>query len=1174
MVMKKLYVLFVVLLTTLSSLYAGKVITYTATEKLHERSRLDGEGLYFRSFNYGFSGIDSHTFYDGEGTIIFSDEVTSIGYGAFKGCSSLISITIPNSVTNIGDDVFNGCTSLTSITIPNSVTSIGERAFCGCTSLASISVPNSVTSIGNAAFSGCTGLTSVTIPNSVTSIGWSAFDGCTSLTSITIPNSVTSIGDRAFRGCTGLTSITIPGSVTRIGDYAFVGCTSLTSITIPSSVTRIGIWAFYGCTGLTSVTIPNSVTRIGKQAFSGCSGLITITIPHSVTSIGYATFSDCPRLTSIIVESGNTIYDSRNNCNAIIETSTNTLIQGCKTTIIPNGVRRIGSGSFEDCTGLTSVTIPNSVNSIEQNAFDGCTGLASIIVESGNAIYDSRNNCNAIIETSTNTLIQGCKTTIIPNGVTSIGNRAFCYCNGLTSITIPNSVTSIGESAFYGCIGLTSIIVESGNTIYDSRDNCNAIIESSTNKLIQGCNTTIIPNSVTSIGSYAFLGCTGLTSVTIPNNVTSIGSFAFYGCTGLTSVTIPNSVTSIGSFAFYGCTGLTSVTIPNSVTSIGWSAFYGCTSLTSITIPNSVTSIENSAFANCTSLTSITIPSSVTSIKSSAFADCSSLTSITIPNSITNITEGAFGAFDGCSELKSVTINSDTIVNAYHDPSISSIFGSQVTEYILGDDVHSIGTNTFYECFNLTSITIPNSVTSIGNGAFERCTSLTSITIPNSVTSIGKYTFFGCSSLASITIPNSVTSIGESAFNDCTGLTSIVVGSGNTTYDSRNNCNAIIETAANTLIVGISTTIIPNSVTSIGEDAFFGCTGLTSVTIPNSVTSIGDRAFYGCTGLTSITIPNSVTSIGWEAFDDCTSLTSITSRAVTPPKCDNLGVYSDTVSVYIPCGTEEAYRNANGWNDLENYVEMFDYILTVTTLNADMGSAIITQEPSCDDNKGVFKAVANKGYRFVQWNDGNTDNPRTVFVVQDTAFVAEFAEQIPQYYITATCDPQQGVVTGAGTYDYGTLATLEAIANKGYRFAQWNDGNTDNPRTVSVVQDTAFVAEFAEQIPQYSITATCDPQQGVVTGAGAYDYGTLATLEAIAKTGYEFDSWSNGIKDNPYSFTVVENVTLKALFISTTAVDEVFAEDNTAPKKIIRDGQVYILRNGKVYTIQGQELKE
>ena len=237
--------------------------------------------------------------------------------------------------------------------------------------------------------------------------------------------------------------------------------------------------------------------------------------------------------------------------------------------VIEDGVTSIGRHAFDGCSGLTSVTIPNSVTSIENCAFDGCSGLTSVTIP----------NSVTSIEEDTFRGCSGLTSITIPNSVTSIGEGAFSGCSGLTSITIPNSVTSIGSSAFYGCSGLTSIKVENGNSKFDSRNNCNGIIETATNTLIKGFKNTIIPNSVTSIGSRAFWGCSGLTSITIPNSVTSIGDWAFAACLGLTSIIIPNSVTSIGDQAFEGCSGLTSITIPNSVTSLGGGAFYGCSGL-------------------------------------------------------------------------------------------------------------------------------------------------------------------------------------------------------------------------------------------------------------------------------------------------------------------------------------------------------------------------------------------------------------------------------------------------------------------------------------------------------------------------------------------------------------------------------------------------------------------
>ena len=255
-------------------------------------------------------------------------------------------------------------------------------------------------------------------------------------------------------------------------------------------------------------------------------------------------------------------------------------------------VKSIGAMAFYWCSNLTSITIPNSVNSIGEYAFYSCAGLTSVT---------------------------------IPNSVTTIGNSAFRYCFGLTSIIIPNSVTSIGNYAFVDCVGLISINVEDGNPVYDSRNDCNAVIETATNALIKGCSSTIIPNSVTSIGESAFQRCQNMASVAIPNSVTSIGNNAFYNCPGLTSVTISNCVTSIGDWTFWYCEDLTSVTIGNSVTDIGEGTFMGCNGLTSVTIPNSVTSIGESAFSYCIGLISVTIGTGVENISYTAFANCPEL---------------------------------------------------------------------------------------------------------------------------------------------------------------------------------------------------------------------------------------------------------------------------------------------------------------------------------------------------------------------------------------------------------------------------------------------------------------------------------------------------------------------------------------------------------------------
>ena len=467
--------------------------------------------------------------------------VTGISYWAFHDCPDITSISIPSSVKEIRHFAFENCIGLTEISIPESVTEIWRGTFRGCEGLnkvefASIEQMCSMTYCPQVDQELQSQLRQYPNSNPLYMAKHLWIDG-QEVTDLVIPEGITSIGNLAFAGG-AFTSVTIPESVTSIGHSAFQGCKDLTSFTIPDGVTSIGENAFKDCTGLTSITIPGSVTSIGEYAFTGCTGLTSVIIPEGVTSIGYRAFEDCTGLTSVSIPGSLTSWGGMEF----------TGCTGLTSITFQDGLTSIGD-AFRECTCLTSVTFPESLTSIGGDAFSGCTNLTSVT---------------------------------FPESLTSIGGSAFSGCMGLTSITIPKNVTTVYGSTFAGCTNMESIVVENGNTVYDSRENCNAIIETATNTLLRACYSTVFPAGVTSIGASAFSGLADLTSITIPKSVTTIGSGAFSGCSGLTAFIIPNKVTTVGEYAFSGCTNLASVTIPKSVTSIGQGVFRECAGLTTI----------------------------------------------------------------------------------------------------------------------------------------------------------------------------------------------------------------------------------------------------------------------------------------------------------------------------------------------------------------------------------------------------------------------------------------------------------------------------------------------------------------------------------------------------------------------------------------------------------------
>lgn len=785
-----------------------------------------------------------------------------------------------------------------SVVIEEGVTSIVEGAFDYQISLTSVSLPGTLVSIGDYAFNHTT-ISSIVIPDSVTSIGKGAFRQCPKLTSVVIPDGVTIIEYGAFGEDWELKSVTLPDTITSIGDYAFYGNLSLKSLTLPDTVTSIGDYAFSYCEELTDFTLPPHLQSLGTNAFYACASITCLDIPASLTSIGANAFNAEPSRESITVAQDNPKYDSRNNCNALIETSSNELLYGCKDTVIPDTVESIGVSAFDYCTGLKNMVIPDTVKKIGNYAFYHCKDLESIT---------------------------------LAEGVTEIGSHAFYDC-GMNSVVIPNTVTSIGKYAFgyevtygkgkddmarekkkdsfiiYGKSGSAAEIYADENgfrfiatetpkyILSGTTGSCIWAIDENNVLTISGngqmgdyqnsadtpwrelnVRKLVINDGVTNIGNNAFSGFSGLEKIVVSGSVKTIGSNAFAECEDLKYITISNGVEKFDSHAFTGCKNLTSIMLPGSLNAIGEGAFAGCEKLTSVNIPDIITDIESETFSGCSALESISIPASVNTIHTKAFADCLSLRKISIPENVTVIEEKAFGYMSEEGELipdeyfavfgkTNSAAEKYATENGFIFTALNGITGDCTWSYNELTGTLTIGGNgamANYENepyssdrpwrkLNYTNVIIEDGVTAVCDYAFNENERLKTVSIGKSVKTIGEKAFFLCG-LEEVIIPDSVEKIGPRAFDMNFYLKDIVFCK---------NIKTIGDYAF--ADCGIKNIIIPGSVESIGESAFESCV-LTSVTISNGVKSIGDDAFIGNEDLTSVTIPNSVTFIGEKAF--------------------------------------------------------------------------------------------------------------------------------------------------------------------------------------------------------------------------------------------------------------------------------------------------------------------
>jgi len=687
-------------------------------------------------------------------TVILGEGVTRINdsdpWGAFEGCASLTSVSLPSTLAFIGNNAFYGCSALTSISIPDSVAHIGDYAFENCSAITAAIIGNGVAYMGSNVFANCTSLTDVTLKQGLTALGGHMFSG-SSVEKLVIPSSVTNfssftcsgleeslkhleiyvdtIPDTTFYGFTVLETVILGEGVTKIENSrnyhncgAFNNCTSLTSVSLPSTLIHLGDYAFYGCSALTTISIPDSVEYLGRAAFDSCSAMTSATIGNGVTSCGESAFANCANLTDVTLKQGLTTLG-----NYMFSDS------GVEKLVIPSSVNNLSGSTCQDMEeSLKHLEI--YVDTIPERTFDYFTALETVILGEG--------------------------VTKIANSTNYHNNGAFSSCTNLTSVSLPSTLIHLGDYAFYGCSALTSIS---------------------------------IPDSVEYLGRAAFDSCSAMTSATIGNGVTTCGSDVFANCANLTDVTLKQGLTTLGS-SMFSDSGVEKLIIPSSVTDISgklsgmgkslkhlevyvdtipYGSFSNFTALETVILGEGVTRIADGAstsgaFYKCTNLTTVSLPNTLTYIGQDAFKECDALTSITIPGSVATLIKHSF---DGCDTLQSVILK----------PGVSSIGYCTFANCLALEYVYLPSTITSYSSSfpSSTTLIIPENTTTAATlaAAGRAYVTPTTLSLPADLASIEAEAFLG-DAAEMVVIPASCTAIGSRAFADMPNLHYVQLPSG------------------------------------------------------------------------------------------------------------------------------------------------------------------------------------------------------------------------------------------------------------------------------------------------------------------------------------------------------------------------------------------------------------
>ena len=924
-------------------------------------------------------------------------------------------------------------------------------------------------------------ITTIDLPQGQTSIGTNAFRLCRNIKHISITDSVTLIGDYAFASCYQLSSVVIGKRVTTLGKYAFAYCDALKHITIPDSVTTINDKAFYSCDSLLSATIGRGVSQIGNRVFSSCKVLCHINMlaetPPTITS---STFSNTTAGVPIFIPCGaqeayaNAEYWNECNIQALpshtIYTLTEDILKGSaqvskslcgnnniEITATPNGgyVFSRWSDGVTDNPRTIVLNQDTTFTALFTPIYSGTCGEnlqwtynAGVLSITGfgemNSYSSSYSSTGAFMTNSAPWQLFRDSISVInlPQDLTSIGSYAFVQCKNVKNITIPDSVKTIGIYAFSGC-KVSTVYWNARNCAKTFYQNYSGSMDYSQYGPFMGgrdsITTFIIGESVDSIPAYLCYGMSKLQSIRIPEKITTINERTFYNCSALQDINL-NHITIIGNSAFNGCKSLTSAKMQN-VNQLGSSAFSSCSALSSVSIGSDLNMINSSAFYGCTSLSLFTIENAtppaidtyafrnvrsdlcvlvpcgsrdtyintdwgqfnvqeIQNYKVSAYSsdpvrgyvryeksDCQSDSLVITAVANTNY---VFSSWSDGSETptRRIKLTQDTTFVAHfaytgvcgdnahwtfidglllitgsgdmYDYNSSTIpwilLRDSITMISIGQNITSIGDYAFYQCKNITSVIIPNKVKSIGIYAFRECTNLSSVIIGKQVESIGTSAFNGCTLLSAIMIPASVIDIGRGAFRNTAWYSEQpkgIVYINSVLYDYKGTVPR--DTA---LVVKAGTVSISPSALSYNH--------ILSVTIPNSVTAIGTYAFYS-------------------------KLTTLRLESTTPPTMEkqNSSIYTQA-TLYVPCGAVDTYASAESYQKFSNIRERSAFDITLTSNDYNKGYCT-TAQSSCESSNVTIVAIPTKNqYSFSRWSDGNTDNPRTLTLTQDTTLTAIF----------------------------------------------------------------------------------------------------------------------------------------------------------------------------------------